>query len=201
MRALCFALGTLVAVVAWADPGLVGEIPNAHKVLKRTLRLHGASSLNLRDRREFAVQAPIGEAWETALTYDERGRRASVDLAYQFLIPFPDAIPGISIGVVDLPNRTRDGRSLYLVATWQFGLQGESNGNVPAELTLGGGTGRYRGLLFGMKLPLTDRFSLTSQHDSRDLRAGFEFQATQELKFRIQFQQNRSLVSFDWTLR
>lgn len=98
----------------------------------------------------------------------------SFDFSLNYAKPFPDISPGISLGIQDALDRTVDGRGVYLAVTYQFNNFEASNSETPSELTFGGGTGRFRGLFVGVKLPFTNEVRLVAEHDSQRITSGIE---------------------------
>lgn len=98
----------------------------------------------------------------------------SFDLGFNYIVPIPDLGPGISFGVQDVLNRTPEGRSSYIAVTWKVNNDNTVNADTPLELTIGGGTGHYRGAFVGVRLPLYNGFRIVAEHDSRVITAGLE---------------------------
>lgn len=119
----------------------------------------------------------IGQAFDLEITETRLRRGASyagIDFGYNFALPFPDIAPGISFGVQDVANQTPAGRSLYGAVTWRYNQFDPWNSQTPLEFTLGGGTGRYRGIFLSTRLPLADVFRIVVEHDSREVAFGTE---------------------------
>ena len=183
MRKLVFIGICLLASFANAERLLF--IPTGDKLRNDQIQFESwASKGNFKNRISF-VGIGILDSMDFELR-DEYGsfgkNRTSFDFSYNFFVPFPDVSPGISLGVQDILGNTQDGRSIFLAATWKINQDSPLNANSPIEVTLGGGTGRYRGAFFGARMPFTDGFRLLTEHDSRKLRLGFEIVPLRDLK-------------------
>lgn len=200
----CLGVLLALACAGFANAERLVNVPTSHKTLKRSAQFDWVGDQGNRRSRRLSASLPVGESWEAAvgLEPDRRSKDTlTADLSYQILAPFVDTIPGIMVGVLDAGNSSRPGRSLYASITWDAGLDGELNSNFPAELTLGAGTGRFRGIYYGAMIPLADQLRLIAEHDSRNLQAGFELRPAKGFRLRWMFRQDQTLLSFGWTAR
>ncbi|MEM4408310.1 MAG: hypothetical protein QXI19_06165 [Candidatus Caldarchaeum sp.] len=99
----------------------------------------------------------------------------SLNIQHSIVQPYPDLFPGISIGILDLFNETKEGMSLYVAGTWQTNIYTDWATDERGSITIGTGTKRFRGAFVSLYLPIYRRVSLLGEHDSRDLLVGFEF--------------------------
>lgn len=132
---------------------------------------------NLAERQSF-IGLGISDSFELEIRNQSsrsNQTKTSFDVAYNYLVPFPDISPGITFGVQDVTDETPEERSFYGAVTWKINQYEQANANSPVEITLGFGTRRYRGLFVGTRLPFTDRFRMIAEHDSRQLTFGFEW--------------------------
>lgn len=189
---------------ALAVPERLINVPTATKVPFGAIRVEAQSHQGAIDRHRFSLAAGIGEAWDLEASWD-RSRRADAegtfDLSYNYVPALPDAAPGISVGIRDAFNTTRDGSGAYISATFRYGQYGERNGESPAEVTVGGGLGAFRGVYMGTMLPVTDQFRLLAEHDSRRITAGIELRPLRDFRVRWVHSRDQSCVSVGWTYR
>jgi hypothetical protein len=82
--------------------------------------------------------------------------RDSFDVSYNYVTPLMNQSPGISVGIQDVPNRTRDGRRFYLAATWRIAADNVGMGNVPFDVTLGVSQGERTLPFVGVSMPFTE---------------------------------------------
>jgi hypothetical protein len=109
---------------------------------------------------------------------------ATFDLAYNYLPAVPDFGVGISVGIQDLLNQHPEGRGAYVAITSRVNNFQEINANTPLELTLGVGSGRYKGVFMGAKVPFSNSVRLLAEHDSRRVTAGVEFAPAKDVTLR-----------------
>ncbi len=100
--------------------------------------------------------------------------RSTFDFSYNYIVPFPDYAPGISFGVMDAADQTEFGISAYGVVTWRYNQFDPWNDETPLELSIGAGTGRFRGIFVNTRIPFSNELRLLVEHDSRAITAGFE---------------------------
>lgn len=157
-----------------------------------------------RDIRGF-LGLGIAKALDAEITYDRLSGPstvASLNLAYYYIVPVTDITPGISVGVQDLLDKTPDRRSFYLAVTYRLGQVGDYNSDIPAELTLGGGLGRYRrGAFVGFMLPFADQLRLLGEYNSTKITAGFEVRPVRGLSIGALFQSDRTMWSLGYSMK
>lgn len=152
---------------------------------------------------QLRIGIPVGEVFDLEIAgISSRGQKVRVQLngSYQFMVPVPDVSPGVSVGIQDIGGQTKFGRSAYLALTYKTG-QATDSSDVPAELTVGLGTNRFRGIFLGMMLPLQANLRLIAEHDSRKLTAGFELRAAKNIGVRWLFDENRTRLQLTWVTK
>lgn len=203
MRYLAVAVTLLAVTSVHADRLLF--IPTGKKLPQGTLRGEWLFDGGDRERNRFYLGAGVTRNLEVEfLTFSPprhgESRLDSFNLSYNYVDPVVGFVPGITLGIRDVLNRS-EGRALFIATTYRIGLVGEFNSDTPAELTLGVGTKPYRGAFVGVTLPFTATFRAIGEHDSRDLRAGFEFKPHRDVAFRWFHQEQGGTWSLSWTRR
>lgn len=203
VRTIAVALSLLAVLPAAADRLLF--IPTGKKLPQGTVRGEWLFDGGDRERNRFYLGAGVTRNLEFEfLTFSPAvsggNRLDSLNLSYNYVDPVVGFVPGLTLGVRDLLNRS-EGRALFLATTYRIGLVGDYNSDTPAELTLGVGTKPYRGAFVGVTLPFTATFRVIAEHDSRDLRAGFELKPHRDLAFRWFHQEQGGTWSLSWTRR
>lgn len=125
----------------------------------------------------------------------------SFDLSYNLLPAIPDAGFGISVGVLDVTNQSRKGRSGFVALTARFNNFESYNSRTSADLTIGLGTGRFDGIFIATRIPIVDAVRLLAEHDSQDLLFGLEFAPMENLKVRWVNQRRETLLGLSYTAR
>jgi hypothetical protein len=134
---------------------------------------------------DFGIDMYLDATIRTDIVADSP-RNATFDLGYNFISPMADTAPGISVGLLDAPNRTVDGRRIYLASTFRVVMQGY-NSFVPAEITLGGTLGKKDSPFVGMMLPLRPNFRVLAEHDGYRINAGVAYIPTREMTLKYEF--------------
>lgn len=129
------------------------------------------------DQGYGTVLAPLGLAYELMTRYYN-----GLDGSHNFeaggqlqLLPDGVVTPGVALGVWDLTNSSPWGRRGFLVFSkgLERGQLGLPRPFRRAQLTFGTGTGRFSGVLAGLRLDLPANISLVTEYDTRRLNAGF----------------------------
>lgn len=135
---------------------------------------------------------PAGSAYELAFRYynNEDGRHRLEGGGQLQLLPDGFVTPGIALGVWDLSNSSSWGRRGFLVLTkgLEPGQLGIPRGLKRVQLTLGTGTGRFSGVLAGVRADLPSRVTLIAEHDSRRLNLGVWFSPIKPLTLKGEIQ-------------
>ncbi|MFN3730150.1 MAG: hypothetical protein ACK4XJ_10595 [Fimbriimonadaceae bacterium] len=201
MRGL-FALSVgLISAVAVADR--VITVPTGKKIPVNSVRWESYFETRRADGVEWLLAAGLTREIELELVGDrfDRHVRPALNVSYNYIAPFTDMTPGLSVGVRDVMNVTPQGRSPYLAATYRIGLDGDHNQRTPAELTLGVGTGGFRGVFVGFFFPVTDSWRLIGDHDGHTVSGGIEFRPSPELALRFVQQSSRGLIGIQLNQR
>jgi hypothetical protein len=201
---LVIALGACVALFATAQADRLFMVPTGTKVHLGTVRFETMFEQAKSGSRRDSVATAVGQSFDFELVSDRMGSRrggGTFDFSYNFAFPVPDVSPGISVGMRDVLNRTVDGRGLYAAATFKYGQMDPFNSNSPAEVTVGAGMGAFRGAFVGFLLPVTDRFRLIAEHDSRRITAGVELRPIPAVSLKWMHRQDSSLLSLSWTVK
>lgn len=111
----------------------------------------------------------------------------SGNVAYNLILPVEDTSPGITFGIMDIGDRTPERRAVYAAFTLTFGNIDPQNQNTPTELTFGLWSRKSGAVFVGAMVPVTDRFHLLAEYDSRRLSAGAELWLLPEARARILF--------------
>jgi len=191
-----------VTSLSWADRLIL--IPTGNKLRFGQVRTEFMWSTRDRDHVQGFLGAGIGHSFDAELLYENLSPNAQIgsfNFAYNYVVPVTDLTPGLSVGVRDALNKTRDGRSIYVATTFRIAPDGLYNENSPPELTLGFGTESLRGLFVGASLPFTDHFRLLAEHDSFRMTAGFEMKPLPGLALRMLYRQDETLLSVAYSVR
>lgn len=176
MRApLVLTLTLGVAAISFADR--VITVPMGRKVPFRSFKID--TFYELSRARSFDRWVGIGISPEFEVAY--RGERInggevrdSLDIAYNYVTPLTNQAPGISVGVQDVANRTRDGRRFYLAVTWRTAADNIGMGNVPFDVTLGLSQGDRTLPFVGVSMPFTENFRGLAESNGNRIATGFE---------------------------
>lgn len=198
------SLATVLVLACCAKADRLILIPTGNKLPFGKVRAEAIWSTRDRDHVQGFLGAGIGHSFDAELLYENISPNAQVgsfNFAYNYVVPVSDLTPGLSVGVRDALNKTRDGRSFYIASTFRIAPDGLYNENSPPELTIGFGTESLRGLFVGASLPFTDHFRLLAEHDSFRITAGFEIEPLPGLALRALYRQDETLLSVGYAVR
>lgn len=178
-------------------------IPTGDKIPFQTMRLEYLW-LN-RPGSAFDAWAGFGvtKDFEAELQLERLDSNAAVgtfNLAYSFVSPITDTVPGLAIGVRDGLNRTEVGRQFYAAATYRVGTAGEA-GADHLDATLGVGVGRRTVPFVGVMLPFSPHVHGLAEHDGQRATAGIEVIPFAGLGLRLMAQEHQTLISVRWSAR
>lgn len=193
--ALVFGL-CLAALPASTRADQLIQIPTADRVeTVRAEYLHRAEGEN-QGYGTFLVRT--GLAYELMFRYynnfdDDSGVEGGG--LFQLL---PDGIvtPGIAVGLWDVTNSTPFGRRAFFVLTKSLrpGQLGVPEFLERVQLTLGTGTGRFSGLLAGLRVDLPSHFSLVGEFDARRFNAGLWFTPSETISLKAELQNGEPYI-------
>lgn len=121
-------------------------------------------------------------------------KKTALDLSFNILSAIPDLAPGLAVGLQDIENSTLDGRRLYVALT-NRPILSTVNGEVPADITLGGYISGHSSFFVGIALPFSQEFRLVVEHNGYRLTSGFELRPLPNVAFRWLIRDRQTLLS------
>jgi hypothetical protein len=190
------ATGVILAAPAAARADQLIQIPTADLV--RGLSGEYKHRIEGNDEGYGTLLVPVGSAYELMFRYynnEDREHRIEGGGQLQLL---PDGViaPGVALGVWDVTNSSPWGRRAFLVMTKSLrpGQLGVPRFLPGAQVTLGTGTGRFSGLLAGLRVDLPARLSLVGEFDARRLNAGIWFTPIRPITLKAELQNGNPYV-------
>jgi hypothetical protein len=170
-------LAAVFACVSAAYADRLITIPVGKKIPFRTVKFD--TFIELSGGHSWDRYIGVGVSPEIELAYHgERfaGNAATdtLDFSYNYVSPIMNASPGISVGVLDTLNRTRDGRKLYVAATWRLAVDNIGMGNLPLDATIGFSQGSRALPLVGVSIPVSEALRMLVESDGLRIAAGLE---------------------------
>jgi hypothetical protein len=176
------------------------NVPVGRKIPYQTLRFEVAKNLAAGESLRTFTGIGIGRSFDMEIR-SEHGRlvgpKIALDFSYNYLDPFIDFNPGVSVGVLDLFDQAQDGRRYFFAMTF---LHGEGL-EIPLETTLGAVFGRANGAIVGVKIPFGDQFRLMAEHDGFRINAGAELQLGPGVSLRAFSRGRETLLSLSGRVR
>ena len=187
----------LFPAMAFADR--LFEIPTANKAFRDTVKLGYRVSLGRAD--EGLSQGTFGIGLNMEGEIRNVKNRNSISLAYSIVPAVPDTVPGVMIGIRDMTNSAPGSRGEYIAFTFKSNQDGLYNSNTPSEFTIGAGAGTFKGIFVGTRLPVTDRFRIIAEHDSRQISAGIEILPVHNAKIQWVFRAKTTYLNAEFGFR
>jgi hypothetical protein len=191
---------TLIALAAVAGPAAADRlitIPTGSKIPYRTLVGEYVFEKSRSRTVEAYLGLGIGKSFDMELRserIDEEEQIGTFDIGYNYIAPIRGFGPGLSVGVQDVANRSRDGRRAYFAATFLEGTPSNQVGDTPASLTIGYMGGSINAAFVGVMMPFTDTLRLLAEHNGRRITAGFEFRPKPWAGIRLLFRDRDTLL-------
>ena len=198
MRAVLLAFAAALSAGACAD-NLI-NIPIGRKVPQGVLRFESRFDQNDFKQYRGFLSYGVDTNFDTRITYEDidgARRLMTADLSYNYVAPITGISPGISFGLMDVGNRTPDGRRGYFATTYRIGGSDLFN---PVELSFGV---QYhdRALGFvGLLFPFSEQFRFLAEDDGRRISTGFEWRQNDSLSLRWLFEDSRPKLSLRWQM-
>ncbi len=175
-----------VAAGAMADRFLL--TPKGSRIRPGTVRIETLATAG-RPTRSW-LEAGITTNLDLGVNYIA-GRDATLDLTWNYLLPITDIAPGLSFGLLDLADKTPEGRAGYLAFTNHFGNIGDLNMDIPTEFTLGVWT-RGKGQPFAsVSFPFAEQFRLIAETAGGEITAGMDLRPIKDVSVRLVWIQGR----------
>lgn len=190
------------STVARADKLIT--IPTGTKITLNTVKLEGLFEQSRNRNSRYYIGTGLTDAIDAHITgevFDGRRMRTSLDFSYNYIPPIIGIGPGISVGVQDVLNVTRDGRRFFLAITTREGFADSVSGLVPAEFTFGGYFGAVNAPFVGVVLPFTDYVKFLAEFNGQRINAGVEVKPTPNIGLRAIFERRDVLLGAQITLR
>jgi len=172
-------------------------IPTGRKLAYGTVRYEFRLDPSGSGNPESLLGIGIGTSFDMELrTEDQPGQRTTgtFDLAYNFLGAVPGLLPGLSLGVQDALDQTRDGRRFFAATTFREPFE-TLNGEFPADITLGMFIAKKSTPFVGVEVPFSKEFHLLAEHNGIRIAAGAEYRPIPLINLRAQVIGQRSFVS------
>jgi hypothetical protein len=171
-------------------------VPTADTLLWGEARLEYSGRLAHFEEGWARLDAGLGGFFEVQAYYEDLGetsrKRGTFNLQYGVIQPFPDKVPGIAVGVMDVLNETEIGRSLYVAVTWEFNVYSDWAERERATITIGGGVGGLDGRgLVGFSVPLFKHVAAIGDYDTRALTGGLDVEPAEHIGLRLVFREGR----------
>lgn len=172
-----FALSLLVLAASASADRLI-TIPLGRKIPFHQIKFDTFAELSR--ARSLDRFVGIGVTPEIELDYhgeriDGGPLRDTFDASYNLVAPFTGLTPGISVGLQDGLNRTRNGRRAYLAVTFRNPVDNIGNGNLPLDVTLGISQGDRTRPFLGVSIPMSESLRLQVEHDGYRIASGLEY--------------------------
>jgi hypothetical protein len=201
MRTGSLVLAALLPAAVLADREIY--IPTGSKVPFRTVRFEYMLLNTHQPSYDALLAIGVTKEVEAEFWLDRIAPRSALgtfNVAYNFFSPIADTLPGISVGMQDVMNRTDLGRRLYLAGTYRIGTGGEMGADF-LDINLGIAHGRRTEPFIGVLIPLSAQVRLLAEHDGEQPTAGVELRPSESLAFRWMARQHQTFYSLRWTTR
>lgn len=191
----------LASLAGFASADRLFNIPTAKPLPNVGYRFEHLGGLNVGRASEsfLAFSAFNGVEVEARRRLrDNESGRLTFDLSYNVIGPVAGTSPGISVGILDTFNETRDGIRTYVAFTFRELLEVSDLGEN-GDFTFGFQTGDLDALFAGFSLPLSSRTKFITEWNGARLTTGFDYTPIKGLSARVFTQDNILLAGISFT--
>ena len=187
--------------LAFADR--IIDVPTGRSLPKGTLDVSVMEATNQSGSRDRYIAYSPYQGFEFALRERLRPNESgdtTMDFSYNLVPAVPSTSPGISVGMLDVLDKTFDGQRTFIAFTFRELLQVGERGAY-GEATMGMQFGHLNSGFVGVTLPLSENFRLLTEHNGNRISAGFEFAPTKDIKARVVTQEGTLLFGLNLSHR
>lgn len=202
MRPLAFLSLLILAGAAHADRLI--QTPRGGKLPYGTIRAEYLYEPTSRHNTYRYLGFGITTAFDLELRYDDVegfDRGTTFDVGYNVNAPFTDLAPGVSFGVLDALDETREGRRYYMAITTKQSASDDLVSGEAMELTIGFTLGSKNGAFVGLSLPFSENVRLLAEHDGFRATGGLELKTRSDIALRLLFRSNETLLGLQASTR
>lgn len=193
----------LISVASFAQADRLINIPVARALRLGEIKGEALWEITRPKNADGYLGFGLGTNFDAEIhTRDTDGRRriGTLDLSYNLHPPLVDIAPGISFGVLDALNRTREGRRAYMAVTFRNGLATQFT-DLAADITIGVSQGRRTLPFVGITLPFRPEAAFLFEHDGLQITTGLEVRPIAPVAIRFLFQDQHTLTSVSYDLK
>lgn len=173
------------------------DIPTARKIIYEDLRYEFRSEPLAGGDYQHFLGIGLGPAFELDLRDQEFAGSHPVgtfDFSYNLVAALPAISPGISFGVQDAANETRDGRRFFAVTTFRNG-EDFLPGNLYSDITLGFQVGSLTSPFIGVLVPAAPQVYFLAEDSGFRINAGVELRPMPKVALRFIYRGNEPMLS------
>jgi hypothetical protein len=188
----------LIALLwAWGYADRVIEVPTGRLLYPQWLKAELGTLDTDRDRTRWLLNCRVGSYLElSASRSGVAGETELLGLQIGLYPEIPNYTPGISLGVTDLFDKSRQGRGYYLAISYSVPMLGETPLDYDLRFHLGFGFEGMPSLFVGFEVPLTNHLFALAEHNGDTINAALVWQPLPQLQLRASVIQNRT----SWSL-
>lgn len=178
------------------------DIPIARKVPVGEFRLDAQLEASRIRSDRFFLATGINQNFDIEFRTERTSPGARVgtfDLGYNLQPPITDLSPGISIGVQDALDLTKDGRRAYAVVTYRQGVADDSV-NSFIDTSIGIRVGKHTFPFLGVDLPIAGQLHGLVEHNGERISAGLEARILPTFKVRLLWQEHDTILSAQYSI-
>ncbi|OYT71745.1 MAG: hypothetical protein CFK49_01325 [Armatimonadetes bacterium JP3_11] len=172
-----------ICSVACADRLI--EIPTGKLIYPERLTVEAGFLTGTPERERVLVNFRVGGLLEIQGARTGFENRLEVyGLQYSVYPEIPSYAPGISIGVLDMFDRTAQGRGYYVALSYSIAALGQTPLDHDLRVHLGFGWEGMSGFFVGFDVPLTNQIFLRAEHTGSHINAALAWRPTNQVELR-----------------
>lgn len=182
--------GAFLLILAWAVAGVAHadrliEVPTGRLIYPERLTVEAGFLAGNPERTRALVNLRVSGLLE--LQAARTGFENRLDLygvQYSLYPEIPGYAPGISVGVVDLFDRSPQGRGYYLAISYGIAALGENPLDYDLRFHLGFGVAGLPSFFIGFDVPLTNQLFLQAEHTGERVNAALAWRPNPQIELR-----------------
>lgn len=175
MRFPAIAIFLAAAGISRAD--WLFDIPMGRKIPVGTLKFEYRADPRTDGYNETRLGLGITKGIDAtfrALSFGGDPRIGAIDFSYTAVAPVPALTPGVTFGVLDATDHTRDRRRYYAAFTFREDFE-SVDGTLSSDITIGAFGGSNASAFAGIRIPLSRNLHFIAEHNGLRIATGFEW--------------------------
>ncbi|MFN4032089.1 MAG: hypothetical protein ACK4ME_00465 [Fimbriimonadales bacterium] len=179
------SIGCLCLAARTAHADRLIEIPTGKLLYPERIAIEAGVLAGAPERERILLNFRIGNLWEVQGARTGFDSRLEVyNLQYSLYPEIPGYAPGVSVGIVDVADRTAQGRGYFVAISYGIAALGETPLDHDLRVHLGFGGGSLSRFFLGFDVPLNNHLFLRAEHTGEQINAALAWRPNNQVELR-----------------